>query len=236
MLGKMPIRLRIGESLTDSQLVRRVLAGESALFEILVHRHSQRLYRAARAVLRDDDEAADVVQETYLRAYRNLKQFAARAKFSTWLAKIAIYEARARIRKRRARGDKTSAAAAAKGDRYEPATEPDAEKRILAREVKAMLEEAIDTLPDSYRTVFVMRGVEEMSTADTAECLNLSEDVVKTRLRRARALLRKKLYAAVGPMRREAFRFAGPRCQRMWVEKIFPAIKAVGRLGAGSDR
>jgi RNA polymerase sigma-70 factor, ECF subfamily len=224
MRGKTLVRVRIGESLTDNQLVRRVLAGETALFEILVHRHSQRLYRAARAVLRDDEEAADVVQETYLRAFRNLEQFAGRAKFSTWLAKIAIYEARARMRRSRARGDNPNVAVTAKGDRHEPATEPDAEKRILAREVKAMLEAAIDTLPDSYRTVFVMRGVEEMSTAETAECLNLSEDVVKTRLRRARALLRKKLYAAVGPMRREAFRFAGRRCLRMWLEKIFPTI------------
>ncbi len=231
MRGTTPIRVRIGESLTDNQLVRRVLSGEAALFEVLVHRHSQRLYRAARSVLRDDDEAADVVQETYLRAYRNLKQFAGRAKFSTWLAKIAIYEARARMRRSRARGERPTAPAAAKAGRYEPATEPVAEKRVLAREVSAILEAAIDTLPDSYRTVFVMRGVEEMSTADTAVCLNLSEDVVKTRLRRARALLRKKLYAAVGPMRREAFRFAGRRCERMWVEKILPAIRSIGRLG-----
>ncbi|MEP6995270.1 MAG: RNA polymerase sigma factor [Acidobacteriota bacterium] len=227
MRGSKPVRAPTGESSTDVQLVRRVLAGETAQFEVLVHRHSQRLYRAARAVLRDGDEAADVVQETYLRAYRNLAQFAGRAKFSTWLTKIAIHEARARVRRGRARGDNPKGPTAAKAGRYEPATEPDVEKRILAREVGAMLEAAIDTLPDSYRAVFVMRGVEEMSTADTAECLNLSEEVVKTRLRRARGLLRKKLYAAVGPMRREAFRFAGLRCRRMWTEKISPAIRGV---------
>src|SRR5437868_295780 len=99
MPPRKPARAAIGESLTDGQLVRRVLAGETALFEIIVHRHSQRLYRTARAILRDDDEAADVVQETYLRAYRNLKQFAGRARFSTWLTRIAIHEARARIRR-----------------------------------------------------------------------------------------------------------------------------------------
>ena len=224
-----PIRVPIGESLTNNQLVQRVLAGEAGLFEILVHRHSQLLYRAARAILRNDDEAADVVQETYLRAYRNLKQFAGRAKFSTWLTKIAIYEARARARKSGARGEKRGPSAATKAFRDQLTTEPDAEKRVLVREVKMMLEAAIDALPDLYRTVFVMRGVEELSTADTAECLNLSEDVVKTRLRRARALLRKKLYASVGPMRREAFRFAGERCRQMWAEQIFPAIRSFGR-------
>lgn len=231
MPGKKLVRIPIGETLSDSQLVRRVLTGETALFEILVHRHSQRLYRAARAILRDDEEAADVVQETHLRAYRNLKQFAGRAKFSTWLTKIAVYEALARTRKSRIRGEKSGGSAAAKTALDEPATGPDAEKRLLARETKAMMEAAIDTLPDLYRTVFVMRGVEEMSTAETAESLNLSEDAVKTRLRRARALLRKKLYASVGPMRREAFRFDGPRCVRMWVEKILPVVRRSGGPG-----
>ena len=93
--------------LPDNQLVRRVLAGEAAYFEILVHRHSQRVYRAARAVLGDDEEAADVVQETFVRAYRKLGQFAGRARFSTWLTRIAVYEARARRRKSRARAVKS---------------------------------------------------------------------------------------------------------------------------------
>jgi RNA polymerase sigma-70 factor, ECF subfamily len=230
MPGRKAGQVRIREALTDNQLVRRVLAGEVALFEILAHRHSQRVYRAARAILRFDDEAADVVQETYLRAYRNLKQFGGQAKFSTWLIKIAIYEARARKRKGRTRGRELQATAVAIAAWNEPNPD-DPEKLALVGEVRTILEAAIDTLPDLYRTVFVMRGVEEMSTADTAECLNLSEDAVKTRLRRARALLRKKLYAAVGPMRREAFRFAGKRCQRMWKERIFPWIRSGERPG-----
>jgi RNA polymerase sigma-70 factor (ECF subfamily) len=98
----------------------------------------------------------------------------------------------------------------------------------LVREVRALLEAAIEDLPDHYRRVFVMRVVEEMSTAETAEVLNLSQDAVKTRLRRARGLLREKLHAAVGPLGREAFRFAGERCQRMWLEKICPAITVLG--------
>lgn len=224
MPGRKPGQVQIRETLTDIQLVRRVLAGEAALFEILVHRHSQRVYRAARAILRLDDEAADVVQETYLRAFRNLKQFAGQAKFSTWLTKIAIYEARARKRRGRAR-DEDLRAIATTNAAWNPNSD-DPEKLALVGEVRTILEAAIDTLPDKYRTVFVMRGVEEMSTAETADCLRLSEDAVKTRLRRARALLRKKLYSAVGPTRREAFRFAGKRCQRMWKERILPAMRS----------
>jgi RNA polymerase sigma-70 factor, ECF subfamily len=100
---------------------------------------------------------------------------------------------------------------------------------VLVREIRSMIEAAIDALPAPYRAVFVMRNVEEMTTAETAACLNLSEELVRTRLHRARALLRKRLYASVGPTRREAFRFAGPRCVRMWRERILPAIQLAGR-------
>jgi len=228
MPRKKPVRVELTDFLPDNQLIRRVLAGEAALFEILVHRHSQRVYRAARAILRDDEEAADVVQETLVRSYRKLGQFAGRAKFSTWLTKIGVYEARARRRKRLARAVTPRETADAKESRNDPDTGLDPERGVLVHEVRALLEAAIEDLPDHYRTVFVMRMVEEMSTADTAEVLNLSQDVVKTRLRRARALLRKKLRVAVGPLGREAFPFAGKRCQRMWVRKILPAITVLG--------
>jgi RNA polymerase sigma-70 factor (ECF subfamily) len=228
MPRKKPVRVELTDFLPDNQLIRRVLAGEAALFEVLVHRHSQRVYRAARAILRDDEEAADVVQETLVRAYRKLGQFAGRAKFSTWLTKIGVYEARARRRKRGARAVTPRETADAKASRNDPDTGLDPERGVLVHEVRVLMEAAIEDLPDLYRTVFVMRMVEEMSTADTAEVLNLSQDVVKTRLRRARALLRRKLRAAVGPLGREAFPFAGQRCQRMWVRKILPAITVLG--------
>lgn len=230
-----PGKSQIPETLTDRQLVRRVLAGEAALFEILVHRHSQRLYRAARAILRSDYEASDVVQETYLRAYRKLDQFSGKAKFSTWLTRIAIYEALARKRKggTHDRDPRSTSVAIAAWNQRSP---DDPERLALVGEVRTILEAAIDSLPDMYRTVFVLRGVEEMSTADTADCLNLSEDVVKTRLRRARASLRKKLDSSVGPMRREAFRFAGERCRRMWSKGIFPAIRSCGRPDSSPTR
>ncbi len=198
MAVRKPGQGQIPETLTDKQLVRRVVAGEAALFEILVHRHSQRVYRAARAILRSDDEASDVLQETHLRAYRNLKQFSGKAKFSTWLTKIAIYEALARKRRSRVRGRdlKTTSMAIATWNESSP---DDPERQALVGELRTILEAAIDRLPDMYRTVFVMRGVEEMSTADTADCLNLSEDAVKTRLRRARVFAPK-----------DARRFRGP--------------------------
>lgn len=226
MPGKKTVRVGSAESLSDNQLVRRVLAGESALFETLVHRHSRRVYRAARAILGDDEEAADVVQETFVRAYRKLGQFAARAKFSTWLTKIGVYEARARRRRSRTRAGKAGEPAN-RNPGSETDTAPDPERETLVREMKGLLEAAIEDLPPHYRTVFVMRAVEEASTAETAEVLNLSPDVVKTRLRRARALLREKLTAAVGPLGRELFPFAGERCQRMWDRKIRPAIAAI---------
>jgi RNA polymerase sigma-70 factor (ECF subfamily) len=226
MPGKKPVRLEPTDSLPDNQLIRQVVAGEAALFEVLVHRYSQRVYRAARAILKNDEEAADVVQETWVRAYRKLGQFAGRAKFSTWLTRIGVYEARARRRRAHAVIAREPAAAKEAGGESDSGLDP--EKGVLVREVRALLEAAIEDLPDRYRPVFVMRVVEEMSTAETAEVLSLSQDVVKTRLRRARSLLRERLRAAVGPLGGEAFRFAGKRCRRMWREKILPAITVVG--------
>jgi RNA polymerase sigma-70 factor, ECF subfamily len=230
MTRKEPVRVELTDFLPDNELVRRILAGETALFEVVVHRHSQRVYRAARSILVDDDEAADVTQETFVRAYRKIGQFAGRARFSTWLTKIAVYEARARRRKRRARTMRSpDLLSSSRRSRGEADTASDPERAVLSREVRALLEAAIEALPEIYRPVFVMRQIEEMSTAETAEVLDLTPDVVKTRLRRARELLREKLRAAVGPLGREAFRFAGERCHRMWLEKILPAIRVLGK-------
>ena len=210
-------------------MIRRVLDGEIGLFETVVHRHSQRLYRAARGILGNDDEASDVVQESFLRAYKHLNQFGGGAKFSTWLTKIAVYEARARVRRTRSRIGKRRDAAAPSDSRELPSTDPDPESRTFVQEMKTVLEAAIDTLPELYRAVFVMREVEGMSTAETAEVLHLSEDVVKTRLLRARGLLRKKISASLGRVSRTIFQFAGERCARMWATKIRPAIEQGGR-------
>jgi RNA polymerase sigma-70 factor (ECF subfamily) len=217
------------EALSEDEIVRRVLAGETELFEDLFHRNSQRVYRAARAIVRNDSDAVDILQESYLRAFRNLNQFEGRAKFSTWLTQITIHEARAHTLRSRARGERREAADPnAVCDL--PCMEADPEEQASTQEAKAILEAAIEALPELYRTVFVMRVVEGSTTAETAECLSLSEDVVKTRLLRARALLRKGLRDSLGPMAREAFGFGGERCKRMWLERVFPAIQSAAAL------
>jgi RNA polymerase sigma-70 factor (ECF subfamily) len=210
---------------SDEEVVARVLAGETSVFEIVMRRYNQLLYRVARSVLRNDSEAEDVMQDAYVRAYEHLDQFAGRAKFSTWLTRIAVHEALARQRR---------------GNRYqevEPMFESDGdpmdrfasmaltpEEQASNSEIRSLLEEAVEKLPDAYRTVFVLRDIEEMSTTDTANALEISEENVKVRLHRARALLRKSLYARAGMERKEAFNFHAVRCDRV-VKNVFERIQ-----------
>lgn len=191
--------------LADEEIIERVLRGETALFELIVRRYNQRLFRAVRAILRDDDAAEDAMQEAYLHAFAKLGQFAGEAKFSTWLTKIAVYEALGRLR--RARPHEELAEAMDRKD--------DPERSAYGRELESALEAAVDALPPLYRSVFVMRELEEMSVAETADCLGITEDSVKTRLHRARALLRGRLDRAIGKAAQRAFPFLGYRCNRM---------------------
>jgi len=179
------------EQLTDEELVRWVLAGDKSCFEPLMRRHNRRMYRAARTILRDDTEAEDVAQDAYVRAYQHLDQFQGRASFSTWLTRIVVHESLTRARRRR-RNEEIDAMDDVRKNRL-PAlsSELTPEHSASASEARSLLESSIDALPDSYRHVFVMRDVEEMSTQETAECLGISEDNVKMRLHRARAQLRR---------------------------------------------
>jgi RNA polymerase sigma-70 factor (ECF subfamily) len=213
------------DAMSDEEVVKQVLAGEITLFEILMHRYNQRLYRVARAILGDDSEAEDVMQDSYVRAYAHLNQFAGEAKFSTWLTKIAVHEALARVR-RRDRFVEIDSTPASEGDSMSIfiSKTPDPEQQVLAWELNAVLEAAVDTIPEIYRSVFMLREIEEMSTAETAECLDISEEAVKTRLHRARALLREELYARIGIATTGAFQFAGPRCDRV-VSVVFDRIR-----------
>jgi len=211
--------------LSDEQVVARVRRGETALFEIIMRRYNQRLYRAARAILRDDGEAEDVVQEAYVRAFTHLDQFAGRAAFGTWLTRIAVHEALARARRRgrlQPLGDEGS-----EGDDMTAfRSAADVEKQAADRELGRVLETAIEALPDPFRAVFVLREVEEMSTAETAAALDLREETVKTRLHRARALLRRALYAGTREAAHAVFQFGFARCDRV-VAAVF------GRIGQG---
>lgn len=210
------------DALTDEQVVQRVLGGDTASFEILMRRYNQRLYRAARSILHNEHEAEDVMQETYVRAYQHLRQFEGRAKFSTWLTRIAVHEALARTRRRNRFVEPSPDASEDPMNRV-PTSAPNPEQAASAGELSHLLEQAIDALPDAYRSVFILRDVEEMSTEETAGCLEITEENVKTRLHRARAMLRRELYARAGAGSPAAFQFMATRCDRV-VERVFERI------------
>ena len=207
-------------SLEDAEVVRRVLAGEVELFEVLVRRYDGRVYRAVRAILRDEDEAEDAMQAAWVRAYQRLAELAGAAAFSSWLLRIAANEALGRLRKRTrlVRADDPDE----EGGTMDPRAE-DPEERAAAREAIGLLERAVDRLAPPYRSVFMLRDVEQLSTAETADALGLREDAVKVRLHRARGMLRRSLGEAVARAAPEAFPFLAPRCNRM-AERVMAAI------------
>ena len=203
------------KTLPDEQVVSQVLAGQTALFEVLMRRYNERLYRAARAILRDDREAEDVMQQAYVNAYSHLRQFDRRSSFATWLTRIAVHEALARARRRGRYADVDVDTIAPWEFPMRMTPTPDPERQAFARELGTLLESAIDRLPDGAREVFMLRQVEGMSTTEVAETLGVSDDVVKTRLSRARATLRRDLFERAGLATPETFRFLRPRCDRV---------------------
>jgi RNA polymerase sigma-70 factor, ECF subfamily len=199
-------------TLSDADLVRRIVAGEHDLYEVIIRRYDRRLYRVVRSIVQDQDEAEDVVQDAYARAFEHLVQFEGRARFSTWLTKIAIYEAWSRIKQRSRHKGIDSILSKAP----EPSgTSQTPEQERLAEETRALLEDVIDHLPEAYRSVFVMRSLEGMSTSETAQCLDITEDAVKIRLLRARRMLRRALYEKAHAASVSAFQFLGERCDRI---------------------
>ena len=215
------------DPLPDAEIVRRVAAGDRALFEVLMRRHNRRLYRAVRSVLKDEGEVEDVMQQAYVSAYLHLDQFRGEASFSTWLIRIAVHEALARIRRGGRFADDDT------GDFMEklPSNDRNPEQRVADREIGRLLEEAIDQLPPEYRTVFVLREIEHLATAETAECLGLSVEAVKVRLHRARRKLREDLYERAGMAAPGVFPFEDPRCDRV-VVAVFEAIERLTPSGA----
>ena len=204
---------------TDADIVKRVRGGEQALFEILMRRHNQRVYRAARAVLRDEREVEDVMQQAYINAYTHLHQFEERSQYSTWLTRIVLNEAFGRRQKVAVESRVIVAAGA-----DEPAGEfmssltspqPGPEHQAYAEELRHVLEEAVDALPEAYRTVFMLRDIEGLSTAETGDGLGLGEEAVKTRLHRARAMIRRTVSSRIGESAAGAFQFQAPRCDRV---------------------
>lgn len=206
---------RASSPLADEELAARVAAGESALFEVLMRRHNQRLYRVARAITGDGAVAEDVMQEAYVRAWENLDRFEGRSRFATWLTRIAVHEALARRR----RGRRLVGLAAAETPDGElpagsgsgpPSPSPEAES--ARGELRESLRRAVDALPSALRVVFVLREVERLSTAETAETLGLGESAVKVRLHRARRALRDDLERRIGATAGDLYAFYAPRC------------------------
>jgi RNA polymerase sigma-70 factor (ECF subfamily) len=212
------------EDWSDEEVVKRVLDGETALYELLMRRHNQRLYRVARAILRDDAEAEDVMQDAYVRAYQNLASFEGRAKFVTWLTRIALHEALTRSR-RRLRFQAFDPADESNGEIMQspPSSTRSPEQQAYDRELAAVLEKAVLSLSEDHRLVFVLRDVEGMTTEETAHCLNLTEENVKVRLHRARAGLRKRLYRVAGATASRCFQFHAVRCDRV-VKNVFATL------------
>ena len=207
-------------TLSDADIVKRVRAGERALFEILMRRHNQRLYRAARAVVKDEDEVEDVMQQAYFNAFTHLHQFEERSQFSTWLTRITLNEAFGRRRKMRQSESLVRVASAfdeVAGELMETvrSPQPDPERQAYAQELHRVLDEVVDALPETYRPVFMLRDVEGLSTSETGDGLGLGEEAVKTRLHRARAMIRRAVTARIGEVAAGTFQFEAPRCDRV---------------------
>jgi RNA polymerase sigma-70 factor, ECF subfamily len=196
----------------DEEIVAAVLGGEVELFEVIMRRHNQRVFRAVRAILKSDDEAEDVMQEAYVSAFAHLSSFAGRAQLSTWLVRIAVNEAFARLRRHKKVADWSDSEA----EVFDMPTQTRGpEENASDSELREILESVVDTLPEGFRTVFVLRAVEQLSVGETAEVLGIPEDTVKTRLHRARGLLQASLAGRIGSALPSLFDFHLSRCDRV---------------------
>jgi RNA polymerase sigma-70 factor, ECF subfamily len=198
----------------DMQLVRRALARDGDAFRTIIKTHNQRLYRIARGVVRHDSEAEDIVQEAYVKAFAHLDAFRGDSSLATWLSRIVINEALGRLRKRR-RTVAMPENPQAEIIRFPLNPSDDPERTMAQRQILQLVEQATDSLPDVYRTVFVARVIEGLSIEETSDLLGVRPETVKTRLHRARALVRKALDDQIGPVLLDAFPFAGRRCERL---------------------
>lgn len=221
-------KVRVGvPSPSDPEVVRRVLQGDVALFELLMRRHNRVVYRSIRSILRDEADVEDAMQDAYVSAFEHLDQFNGQAAFSTWIVRIAINTALARVRAH-GRLRLVSSDSLEGEPMIHPTEVPEPERSASSREAATLLEHALDAIPELYRTVFVLREVEQLDTAQTAEVLGVNDDVVKTRLHRARTALREQLLNLVGGAAKDAFDFQAPRCDRV-AHAVMARITAKGR-------
>lgn len=203
------------EGWTDDEIIEAVKAGDIALYELIMRRYNQRLYRVTRAILRNDEEVEDVIQEVYVRAYQHLNQFSGGAPFSAWLTRIAVNEALRRLHLRGRNQQFQESEQDEEGLMTMVETSPDPEQRASIAELGQLLETAVLDLPDQYRAVVMLRDIEELSTLETAAALDLTEQNVKVRLHRGRAMMRDWLFVRAGEKAKTAFPFMGERCDRV---------------------
>ncbi|CAL8478460.1 RNA polymerase sigma factor [Caballeronia sp. S22] len=215
----------------DLSIARRIVAGDRAAFDLLMRRHNRRLYRLARATLRNDAEAEDALQDAYLHAYRSMSQFRGDAQLSTWLSRLVLNECFARIRRSARRQNVIPIVDAPDWvEQAEAMTshENSAPDDALARsQVRALLERKLDALPELFRIVFVLRSIEEMTVEETAQCLNIPEATVRSRHFRARGMLRESLAQSFDLAERDVFEFGGARCDRI-VERVLSKLRDGG--------
>lgn len=227
MTARQPTPTAPPDGSTDADLVRWALAGNDAAFALIMRRYNRLLFRSARSILRNDDDTQEAVQEAYLRGWRALASFRADARLSTWLVRIVVNEALGRLGLRGGQVLALHAAIPTDGDTPEmtmpanPDEQP--EHQAMRAQVRQQIEARIDTLPEQFRTVFMLRGVEELSVEEVALALDIPEATVRSRFFRARSLLREGLSRDIDMAINDAFSFAGWRCDRM-VDTVLDAI------------
>ncbi len=216
-----------GDDDSDESLVQRIAAGDLSAFELLMRRHNRRLFRLARATLRNHAEAEDALQEAYLSAYRAIGQFRGDSTLSTWLSRLVLNECLGRLRRTARRDNVVPIVSSTDQVEVESMSTPrsDSPDQAFARaEVRALLERRIDALPDVFRTVFVLRCVEDMSVDETARCLDIPEATVRSRHFRARGMLRESLAQDFDTAERDVFEFGGAHCDRI-VAQVLSRLK-----------
>jgi RNA polymerase sigma-70 factor, ECF subfamily len=213
---------KIDDKTPDAELVRRVAARDHEAFRVLMKRHNQMLYRAARSILKSEPEAEDAVQEAYLQAYRAMGDFRGDAKLSTWLVRIVVNESITRLHRHarraeviRLEGDDPHYDKHSSEDSMNESAPENPDKAAQRSETRRLLEAKIDELPDAFRSVFVLRAIEEMTVEEVAAVLDIPEATVRTRFFRARGLLRESLSRDIDLAHGDAFSFAGARCDRI---------------------
>jgi RNA polymerase sigma-70 factor (ECF subfamily) len=211
-------------TLGDEEIVERVRHGEIGLYELLMRRYNQRLYRVACSIVRDGEEAEDVMQDAYVRAYEHLDEFGGRARFSTWLTKIAVHEALARVRRRSRVVLLDRALEEDRAMEFQPPSGRNPEDQASGSELSGILTRAVEALPEAYRVVFVLREVEGLSTAEVAESLEISVENVKVRLHRARAALQQAVIERIGADAWRLYAFHLSRCDRV-VHQVMQRIQ-----------